>query len=104
MTSLTRILMKPRTAKGRQLTPIVPPANVSGHALIAVIAIMTFLSCLTLGAVTLVARYSRDMAKPDRPRSDHPDPPFRSDRHGCSADRGAADCRGFSRRAQRQDR
>lgn len=54
MTSLTRILMKPRTAKGRQLTPIVPPANVSGHALIAVIAIMTFLSCLTLGAVTLV--------------------------------------------------
>lgn len=54
MTSLTRILMKPRTAKGRQLTPIVPPGNVSGHALIAVIAIMTFLSCLTLGAVTLV--------------------------------------------------
>lgn len=54
MTSLTRILLKPRTAKGRQLTPIVPPSSVSGHALIAVIAIMTFLSCLTLGAVTLV--------------------------------------------------
>ncbi len=46
--------MRPRTARGRQLTPIVPSANVSGHALIAVIAIMTFLSCLTLGAVTLV--------------------------------------------------
>jgi cell division transport system permease protein len=32
----------------------VPPHNVAGHALILVIAIMTFLSCLTLGGVTLV--------------------------------------------------
>ena len=38
----------------RKQAPIVPPANVAGHALILVIAIMTFLSCLTLGAVTLV--------------------------------------------------
>lgn len=35
-------------------TPIVPPRSVAGRALIIVIAIMTFLSCLTLGAVTLV--------------------------------------------------
>lgn len=35
-------------------TPIVPPDNVAGRAMVLVIAIMTFLSCLTLGAVTLV--------------------------------------------------
>ncbi|WP_378948258.1 cell division protein FtsX [Mesorhizobium sp. ANAO-SY3R2] len=38
----------------RKVTPIVPPQNVAGRALVLVIAIMTFLSCLTLGAVTLV--------------------------------------------------
>jgi cell division transport system permease protein len=38
----------------RKAAPIVPPQNVAGNALIFVIAIMTFLSCLTLGAVTLV--------------------------------------------------
>ena len=38
----------------RRSAPIVPPHNVAGSALILVIAIMTFLSCLTLGAVTLV--------------------------------------------------
>jgi cell division transport system permease protein len=36
------------------MTSIVPSQNVAGSALILVIAIMTFLSCLTLGAVTLV--------------------------------------------------
>lgn len=35
--------------------PIVPPANVAGRALMTVIAIMTFLASLTVGAVTLVA-------------------------------------------------
>jgi len=35
--------------------PIVPPANVAGRALLTVIAIMTFLASLTLGAVSLVA-------------------------------------------------
>lgn len=35
-------------------TPIVPEHNIAGRALVLVIAIMTFLSCLTLGAVTLV--------------------------------------------------
>ena len=38
----------------RKQAPIVPPQNIAGRALILVIAIMTFLSCLTLGAVTLV--------------------------------------------------
>ena len=38
----------------RAPTPIVPVQNVAGTALVVVIAIMTFLSCLTLGAVTLV--------------------------------------------------
>ena len=36
------------------MAPIVPAHNVAGRALVCVIAIMTFLSCLTLGAVTLV--------------------------------------------------
>ena len=47
----------PRTSKDatlRRRTPIVPQQSVAGRALIIVIAIMTFLSCLTLGAVTLV--------------------------------------------------
>src|SRR5690606_30277638 len=38
----------------RRAAPIVPPRNVAGSALVLVIAIMTFLSCLTLGAVTPV--------------------------------------------------
>ncbi|MEQ1953687.1 ABC transporter permease [Mesorhizobium sp. CN2-181] len=38
----------------RRAAPIVPAHNVAGNALILVIAIMTFLSCLTLGAVSLV--------------------------------------------------
>lgn len=38
----------------RKTAPIVPTQNIAGRALMLVIAIMTFLSCLTLGAVTLV--------------------------------------------------
>ena len=38
----------------RPMAPIVPGQNIAARALIFVIAIMTFLSCLTLGAVTLV--------------------------------------------------
>ena len=38
----------------RRATSIVPERSVAGSALVLVIAIMTFLSCLTLGAVTLV--------------------------------------------------
>jgi cell division transport system permease protein len=43
-----------------RLTPIVPPGNVAGRALMTVIAIMTFLASLTLGAVTLVADTASD--------------------------------------------
>jgi cell division transport system permease protein len=46
--------LRRRPAPQRKMTPIVPSQNVAGSALILVIAIMTFLSCLTLGAVTLV--------------------------------------------------
>ena len=42
------------SAPPRRMKPIVPAQNVAGRALVLVIAIMTFLSCLTLGAVTLV--------------------------------------------------
>jgi cell division transport system permease protein len=43
-----------RAAGTGRPSPIVPPARIAGHALLVVIAIMTFLSCLTLGAVSLV--------------------------------------------------
>ncbi len=35
-------------------SPIVPDGSVTGTALVIVIAIMTFLACLTMGGVTLV--------------------------------------------------
>lgn len=38
----------------RSQTPIVPQATISGRALIGVVAIMTFLASLTIGAVVLV--------------------------------------------------
>jgi cell division transport system permease protein len=38
----------------RPMAPIVPAANVSASALTTVIAIMAFLACLTLGAVSMV--------------------------------------------------
>lgn len=40
--------------KVRPTAPIVPQANVSGNALMLVIAIMAFLACLTFGAVSMV--------------------------------------------------
>lgn len=46
---------RPAERAPRKTAPIVPAQNVAGNALIFVIAIMTFLSCLTLGAVTLVS-------------------------------------------------
>ena len=45
--------LRGKTARTRR-TPIVPQQNVASTALVFVIAIMTFLSCLTLGSVTLV--------------------------------------------------
>src|SRR6185369_16162109 len=41
--------------KARILSPIVPRASIAGRALIAVVAIMTFLASITTGAVLLVA-------------------------------------------------
>ena len=60
MTELPEEIGSARDATGgqqraqRKTAPIVPERNVVGNALVFVIAIMTFLSCLTLGAVTLV--------------------------------------------------
>lgn len=47
--------MLARRAAIRRQTPIVPPGNVAGRALMTVIAIMTFLASLTFGAVMLVS-------------------------------------------------
>jgi len=45
---------KERLVALRPMAPIVPPVNVSGRALMVVIAIMSFLCAITLGAVTMV--------------------------------------------------
>lgn len=47
-------LLGKRKRQKRGPTPIVPPTSVSGTTLITVIAIMTFLACMTIGAVSLV--------------------------------------------------
>jgi cell division transport system permease protein len=44
----------------RRTSPLVPENTIAGNALTIVIAIMSFLACLTLGAVTLVRYASRD--------------------------------------------
>jgi cell division transport system permease protein len=44
----------PSAAAPRIETPIVPQSSIAGHALVAVVAIMTFLAALTTGAVVLV--------------------------------------------------
>ncbi len=53
-------------AKARNASPIVPRASISGRALVAVVAIMTFLASLTTGAVLLVrasaAEWQSDVA------------------------------------------
>ena len=42
-------------ARARILSPIVPRASISGRALVAVVAIMTFLASITTGAVLLIS-------------------------------------------------
>lgn len=49
-----RSARKSAHAPARRETPIVPVDSIAGRALIAVIAIMTFLAALTIGAVVLV--------------------------------------------------
>ncbi|SDI44928.1 MULTISPECIES: cell division protein FtsX [Bradyrhizobium] len=47
---------RPRvSAQARNMSPIVPRASISGRALVAVVAIMTFLASITTGAVLLVS-------------------------------------------------
>src|SRR4030088_3322926 len=41
-------------ARARNLSPIVPRASIAGRALVAVVAIMTFLAAITTGTVLLV--------------------------------------------------
>jgi cell division transport system permease protein len=50
----------PREALPWNETPIVPPDTISGRALVAVIAIMTFLACMTTGAVMLMRASAAD--------------------------------------------
>ncbi len=40
--------------RARNVSPIVPRGSIAGRALVAVVAIMTFLACITTGAVLLV--------------------------------------------------
>src|SRR6476469_1612961 len=42
-------------ARARNMAPIVPRASIAGRALVAVVAIMTFLASITTGAVLLVS-------------------------------------------------
>ena len=42
-------------ARARNLSPIVPRASIAGRALVAVVAIMTFLASVTTGVVLLVS-------------------------------------------------
>lgn len=47
----------PGRRRGRQAGgpgPIVPPSSIAGNAMMIVVAIMSFLACVTVGAVTLV--------------------------------------------------
>jgi cell division transport system permease protein len=48
-----------RAAKPAGMAPIVPPGSIAGRALVAVVAIMCFLACLAVGAVTVVADAAR---------------------------------------------
>src|ERR1700753_825330 len=42
-------------ARARNMSPIVPRASIAGRALVAVVAIMTFLASITTGAVLLIS-------------------------------------------------
>jgi cell division transport system permease protein len=57
---------RPLPLSARNVSPIVPRATISGRALIAVVAIMTFLASITTGAVLLVraaaAEWQSDIA------------------------------------------
>ena len=52
-------LPKQRIPQLRPMAPIVPKSGVASEALILVIAIMSFLACLTVGAVSLINQSAR---------------------------------------------
>lgn len=61
MNEITRKQLRPEATEAkrpamriRPMAPILPPSNIQGNALMVVIAIMAFLACLTLGAVSMV--------------------------------------------------
>jgi cell division transport system permease protein len=56
MTDVSAEMTRIQTAQraSRRPAPIIPEQSMSGQSLVLVIAIMTFLSCLTLGAVTMI--------------------------------------------------
>ena len=54
--NLSTALREPEQLLPRFETPLVPRSSISGRALIAVVAIMTFLASLTTGAAILVSR------------------------------------------------
>jgi cell division transport system permease protein len=56
---MTEPLPTPSDARLKRDLPLVPSASIAGGALIALIAIMTFLACLTAGAAILVAQASQ---------------------------------------------
>src|SRR5258707_10507954 len=47
-------------ARARNLSPIVARASIAGRALVAVVAIMTFLASITTGAVLLVSAWAAE--------------------------------------------
>src|SRR5579871_5975751 len=47
-------------ARARNMSPIVPRGSISGSALVAVVAIMTFLASITTGTVLLVSASAAD--------------------------------------------
>ena len=53
--------------------PLVPADSIAGRALVVVIAIMTFLACLTAGGAILVARGVAGVARRRVARRHHPD-------------------------------
>ena len=51
------LALAPETVLKRDM-PLIPSGSIAGNALVVVIAIMTFLACLTAGGALLVARAS----------------------------------------------
>jgi cell division transport system permease protein len=55
-----RLATRIRNGQEGRLTPIVPPQSIAARALLLVVAIMSLLACLTVGAVSLVRDAAAD--------------------------------------------